>query len=198
MTGHDFTGCRKSRVARVLCQGTTSVVPRSRSFLSSRAGFSPRGNGNPTEGRTRRRPAEVLLSARAGPTTSGSESTSCLPPAKKERPQVRGLNLCLPACIFTLRDIPMSCLVRNDHFCGVSVGTVWGLRCAILYRRRGNQRVTLPGYEVAQPVEMLSEEGYPRAFMIEAFGQGVIPCEIVVCFHLRTMNVQPMTVQAYP
>ncbi len=51
---------------------------------------------------------------------------------------------------------------------------------------------------MAQPVEMLSEEGYPRAFMIEAFGQGVIPCEIVVCFHLRTMNVQPMTVQAYP
>jgi hypothetical protein len=40
------------------------------------------------------------------------------PASKEERPQVRGLNLCLPACIFTLRDISMSCLVRNDHFCG--------------------------------------------------------------------------------
>jgi hypothetical protein len=43
VSGHGFTGCGKSRTARVLCQGTTSVVPISRLFLLSGAGFSPRG-----------------------------------------------------------------------------------------------------------------------------------------------------------
>ncbi len=42
LSGHDFTGCEKSRFSNALCQGTTSVVPISRLFLPSRAGFSPR------------------------------------------------------------------------------------------------------------------------------------------------------------
>jgi hypothetical protein len=38
-----FTGCGKTPIRAVSYQGTTSVVPLSRLFLSSLAGFSPRG-----------------------------------------------------------------------------------------------------------------------------------------------------------
>src|SRR5271165_4583001 len=38
-----FTGCGKTRFRPALYQGTTSVVPRSHSFLSSRGGFSLQG-----------------------------------------------------------------------------------------------------------------------------------------------------------
>ena len=43
MAGSDFTGRGRGPLSTVLCQGTASAVPISQLFLSSRAGFSPRG-----------------------------------------------------------------------------------------------------------------------------------------------------------